>query len=189
MEFVEGVQRRCTGATRTSSRSAATTACTLIYEALKKTDGNTDGEALITAAKGMKWDSPRGPMSIDPETRDVVQTVYIRRVEKVGGELVNVAFDKIENVKIRGRGQGRRSSRSHAACSGVVRVAEARPKGRGSPFPATADDAVAGASDLMRLAGGATGMIASAVRRPVRRLCLRDAAVPAVGRAVGDARA
>ena len=38
-------------------------------------------------------------MSIDPDTRDVVQTIYIRRVEKVGGELVNVPIDKIENVK------------------------------------------------------------------------------------------
>jgi branched-chain amino acid transport system substrate-binding protein len=71
----------------------------VIYEALKKTGGNTDGEALITAAKGMSWESPRGPMSIDPQTRDVIQTVYIRRVEKVGGELRNVEFDKIENVK------------------------------------------------------------------------------------------
>ena len=71
----------------------------VIYEALKKTGGNTDGEKLVEAAKGMKWESPRGPMSIDPETRDVVQTVYIRRVEKVGGNLVNVEFDKIENVK------------------------------------------------------------------------------------------
>src|SRR6476646_462019 len=71
----------------------------LIYEALKKTNGNTDGEALIAAAKGMKWESPRGPMMIDPETRDVVETVYIRRVEKVGGQLLNVEFDKIEDVK------------------------------------------------------------------------------------------
>jgi len=71
----------------------------LIYEALKKTDGKTDGDALIAAAKGMKWESPRGPMSIDPDTRDVVQTVYIRRVEKAGGGLVNVEFDKVENVK------------------------------------------------------------------------------------------
>ncbi len=70
-----------------------------IYEALKKTGGNTEGEALVNAAKGMKWDSPRGPMSIDAQTRDVVQTIYIRRVEKVGGELINVPFDKIENVK------------------------------------------------------------------------------------------
>ncbi|HZD29027.1 MAG TPA: ABC transporter substrate-binding protein, partial [Xanthobacteraceae bacterium] len=77
-----------------------------IYEALKKTNGNTDGDALIAAAKGLKWESPRGPMSIDPDTRDVVQTIYIRRVEKVGGELVNVPFDKIENVKDPSRARG-----------------------------------------------------------------------------------
>ncbi len=71
----------------------------LIYETLKKTGGNTDGDALIAAAKGMSWESPRGPMSIDPETRDVIQTVYIRRVERVDGDLVNVEFDKVENVK------------------------------------------------------------------------------------------
>lgn len=72
----------------------------LIYEVLKKTDGNTDGEALIDAAKGMSWESPRGPMSIDPETRDVVQTVYINRVEKgPDGKLINVEVDKFENVK------------------------------------------------------------------------------------------
>jgi branched-chain amino acid transport system substrate-binding protein len=71
----------------------------LIYEALKKTKGNTDGEALIGAAKGMKWDSPRGPVQIDPETRDIIQTVYIQEVQKVGGELNNVVIDKIENVK------------------------------------------------------------------------------------------
>jgi len=77
-----------------------------IYEALKRADGKTDGESLITAAKGMTWDSPRGPMSIDPETRDVVQTIYIRRVQKVGGELVNVPFDKIEKAKDPTRARG-----------------------------------------------------------------------------------
>jgi branched-chain amino acid transport system substrate-binding protein len=70
-----------------------------IYETLKKTGGKTDGDTLIAAAKGLKWESPRGAMSIDPETRDVVQTVYIRRVQKVGNELVNVPFDRIPNVK------------------------------------------------------------------------------------------
>ena len=70
-----------------------------IYEALKKTGGKTDGEALIAAAKGMKWESPRGPMIDRPETRDVVQNVYIRARQKVGGELVNVPFDKIPKVK------------------------------------------------------------------------------------------
>jgi branched-chain amino acid transport system substrate-binding protein len=71
----------------------------VIYEALKKTGGKTDAAALVAAAKGMKWESPRGPVSIDPETRDIVQTVYIRRVEKVGGELVNVVFDSVPDVK------------------------------------------------------------------------------------------
>jgi branched-chain amino acid transport system substrate-binding protein len=71
----------------------------LIYEALKKTGGKTDGEGLIAAAKGEKWESPRGPMSIDPETRDVIETVYIRRVEKADGRLRNVEIDKFENVK------------------------------------------------------------------------------------------
>ena len=71
----------------------------LIYEALKKTGGKTDAESLVNAAKGMAWESPRGPVSIDPETRDIIQTIYIRRVEKVGGNLVNVEFDKVENVK------------------------------------------------------------------------------------------
>ena len=48
----------------------------------------------------MKWESPRGPMTIDPETRDVVQTIYVRRVDKVGDGLGNVEFDKLlENVK------------------------------------------------------------------------------------------
>ena len=71
----------------------------LIYEALKKTGGKADGESLVAAAKGMAWESPRGPMSIDPETRDVIETVYIRRVAKVDGKLQNVEFDKVENVK------------------------------------------------------------------------------------------
>jgi branched-chain amino acid transport system substrate-binding protein len=71
----------------------------LIYEALKKTGGDTNGEKLINAMKGMSWTSPRGPMSIDPATRDVIQNVYIRKVETVDGKLWNVEFDKIDNVK------------------------------------------------------------------------------------------
>jgi branched-chain amino acid transport system substrate-binding protein len=71
----------------------------LIYECLKKADGKADGESLIAAAKGMSWESPRGPMTIDPETRDVIQTIYIRKVEKVDGELRNVEITRFENVK------------------------------------------------------------------------------------------
>jgi branched-chain amino acid transport system substrate-binding protein len=71
----------------------------LIYQALAKTGGDTDGGALIGAAKGMAWESPRGPISIDAATRDIIQTVYMRRVERVGDALRNVEFDRIENVK------------------------------------------------------------------------------------------
>ena len=71
----------------------------LIYEALKKTGGKTDGDSLIAAVKGLKWESPRGPVSIDPETRDIINTVYIRRVEKVNGQVRNVEILKFDNVK------------------------------------------------------------------------------------------
>ncbi len=58
----------------------------LIYAALQKTNGNTDADAVVDAMKGMKWESPRGPVSIDPDTREIVQNVYIRKVEMVNGE-------------------------------------------------------------------------------------------------------
>jgi branched-chain amino acid transport system substrate-binding protein len=71
----------------------------LIDVALQKSGGKTDGDSLINAAKGASWESPRGPILIDPETRDIVQTVYIRKVEKVGDRLVNAEIAAIPNVK------------------------------------------------------------------------------------------
>ena len=71
----------------------------LIYEALKKTNGKADGDSLVGAIKGMKWDSPRGPAMIDPATRDIVHNIYIRRVQKVGNSIVNVEFDTVKDVK------------------------------------------------------------------------------------------
>jgi branched-chain amino acid transport system substrate-binding protein len=71
----------------------------LIYQALTKTGDKTDGDGLLAAMKGLKWDSPRGPMSIDPETRDVVHNEYIRKVERVNGALSNVEFATFEAVK------------------------------------------------------------------------------------------
>jgi branched-chain amino acid transport system substrate-binding protein len=71
----------------------------LIYEALRKTGGQTDGEKMVEAMKGMAWQSPRGPMSIDPASRDVIQTVYIRKVEPVDGKLYNVEFDQVDKVR------------------------------------------------------------------------------------------
>jgi branched-chain amino acid transport system substrate-binding protein len=71
----------------------------VIYEALKTTNGSVNGDGLIAATKSLKWESPRGPISIDPETRDIINTVYIRRVEKVSGHLQNVEVATVENVK------------------------------------------------------------------------------------------
>jgi len=74
-----------------------------IYQVIEKLKGATDGDKAMAALKGMKIDSPRGPIEIDPETRDVIQTVYVRRVENVGGKIVNVEFDRIPNVKDPGK--------------------------------------------------------------------------------------
>jgi len=71
----------------------------LIYEALKKAGPNATGEQLVESMKGMKWTSPRGPISIDPATRQPIQTVYLREVKMVNGKPWNVEFDKVENVK------------------------------------------------------------------------------------------
>jgi branched-chain amino acid transport system substrate-binding protein len=71
----------------------------VIYEALKKTGGKTDAAALVAAAKGMKWESPRGQIQIDPQTRDIVQTISIRQVQKTPAGVRNVVIDKVQNVK------------------------------------------------------------------------------------------
>ena len=71
----------------------------LIYEALKKTGGKTDGDALVGAMKGMSWESPRGPISIDPDTREIVQNIYMGKVEKVNGQLYTVQFETFPAVK------------------------------------------------------------------------------------------
>lgn len=75
----------------------------LIAEVMKKTGGNADGDKFIEAAKGLKWVSPRGPIAIDAATRDIVQTIYIRKVEKVAGKLQNVEFDQVVDFKDPGK--------------------------------------------------------------------------------------
>ena len=75
----------------------------VIYEALKATKGSGGGEALLAAMKGQIFESPRGPMFIDAQTRDVVQNIYLRKVEKKDGQLYNVEFDVIKDVKDPGK--------------------------------------------------------------------------------------
>jgi branched-chain amino acid transport system substrate-binding protein len=74
-----------------------------IYRVIEQLHGVIDADKAMAVLKGMKIDSPRGPIEIDPETRDIVQTVYVRRVEKVGDKIVNVEFDQIPNVKDPGK--------------------------------------------------------------------------------------
>lgn len=71
----------------------------LAYAALEKTGGDTDGTKLIEAMKGMEWMSPRGPITIDPTTRDIVQDIYIREVKQVDGELYNVELKTYEKIR------------------------------------------------------------------------------------------
>jgi branched-chain amino acid transport system substrate-binding protein len=71
----------------------------LIYEALKKTGGDAGGDVLVPAMKGMAWESPRGPMSIDPTSGEVIHNIYMRKVEKVNGDLQNVEFATFDAVK------------------------------------------------------------------------------------------
>jgi branched-chain amino acid transport system substrate-binding protein len=61
----------------------------VIHHMIKATGGRKDGAKAIAAARGLQWESPRGPVRIDPKTRHIVQNVYLRKVEKVGGVLVN----------------------------------------------------------------------------------------------------
>lgn len=71
----------------------------LTYAALEKTGGDTDGTKLVEAMKGMEWTSPRGPITIDPATRDIVQDIYIREVKQVDGELYNVELKTYEKIR------------------------------------------------------------------------------------------
>ncbi|GAA0772955.1 ABC transporter substrate-binding protein [Castellaniella ginsengisoli] len=75
----------------------------LIYKVLEKTGGDASGDAFIKAAKGLKWESPRGPVQIDPDTRDIIQNEYIRKLERVDGELRNIEFATFEAVKDPGK--------------------------------------------------------------------------------------
>ena len=76
----------------------------VIVEALKATKGgNGGGVGLLAAMKGQIFESPRGPMFIDAQTRDVVHNIYIRKVEKVNGQLYNVEFETIKDVKDPGK--------------------------------------------------------------------------------------
>jgi branched-chain amino acid transport system substrate-binding protein len=74
-----------------------------IYEVIRRLSGRIDADRAIDVLKGLSIASPRGTIRIDPETRDVIQTVYVRRVQRVDGQLRNVEFDQFDNVKDPGK--------------------------------------------------------------------------------------
>jgi branched-chain amino acid transport system substrate-binding protein len=74
----------------------------VIYEAAKAS-GGAGGDKLLAAMKGQSFESPRGPVSIDPQTRDIVQNIYVRKVERVGGQLFNQEFETVKDVKDPGK--------------------------------------------------------------------------------------
>jgi branched-chain amino acid transport system substrate-binding protein len=70
-----------------------------VFDIIKQTKGKFDGDQAMAILKGWKYESPRGPIMIDPDTRDIIQNVYMRRTEMKDGKLANVEFDTIPNVK------------------------------------------------------------------------------------------
>ena len=102
-KFVEAFQKANKGMRPNFMAVGGYDGMRVIYEALKKTQGNGGGDALLAAMKGQIFESPRGPMFIDAQTRDVVQNIYLRKVEKKDGQLYNVEFDVIKDVKDPGK--------------------------------------------------------------------------------------
>lgn len=97
--FVEGYGKASNGGRPNFMAVGGYDGMHLIYAALEKAGADADGAALIEAMKGQSWESPRGPVTIDPDTRDIVQNVYIRKVEDRGGALWNVEFATFDAVR------------------------------------------------------------------------------------------
>jgi branched-chain amino acid transport system substrate-binding protein len=102
-KFVEAFMKQSGGIRPNFFGVAAYDGMRVIYEAIKATKGKGDGQALVDAMKGQIFESPRGPIYIDAQTRDIVQNVYIRRVERVNGQLYNMEFDVLKDVKDPGK--------------------------------------------------------------------------------------
>ena len=102
-KFVEGFEKANNGMRPNFMAVGGYDGMRVIYEALRITKGNGGGEALLAAMKGQIFESPRGPMFIDAQTRDVVHNMYLRKVERKDGKLYNVEFDVIKDMKDPGK--------------------------------------------------------------------------------------
>ncbi|MGB4557708.1 MAG: ABC transporter substrate-binding protein [Burkholderiaceae bacterium] len=98
-KFVEAFQQQSKGVRPTFFGVAAYDGMRVIYEAIRATRGQGDWQALVNAMKGEIFESPRGPIYIDTQTLDIVHNVCIRIVERVNGQLYNMEFDVLKDVK------------------------------------------------------------------------------------------
>jgi branched-chain amino acid transport system substrate-binding protein len=98
-KFVAGFTKMAKGGRPNFFGVAGYDGARVIYEALKTTKGAGGGDALLAAMKGQNFESPRGPILIDAQSRDITQNVYIRKAERVNGQIYNVEFDTIKDVK------------------------------------------------------------------------------------------
>lgn len=96
--FVEAFGKANVGARPNFMAVGAYDGMHVIYDAAKATKGE-GGDALLQAMKGQSFESPRGPVLIDPQTRDVVHNIYVRKVEKIGGQLWNTEVQTFTAVK------------------------------------------------------------------------------------------
>lgn len=96
--FVQGFQKANPGLRPNFMAIGGYDGMHVIYQALSKTQGKGSGEALVNAMKGLSFESPRGPIRIDEQTRDIVQNVYVRKVERKGGQLWSVEIDTVKAV-------------------------------------------------------------------------------------------
>ena len=102
-KFVEAFQKANKGMRPNFMAVGGYDGMRVIYEALKASKGQGGGDGLLAAMKGQIFESPRGPMFIDGQTRDVVQNIYLRKVQRLDGQLHNVEFDVIKDVKDPGK--------------------------------------------------------------------------------------
>jgi branched-chain amino acid transport system substrate-binding protein len=97
-KFVEDFAKLSKGARPNFFGVAGYDGMHLVYEAIKATKGAGNGDALLAAMKGQSFESPRGPVTLDPQSRDFVQNIYVRKVSRVNGQLHNVEFETIKDV-------------------------------------------------------------------------------------------
>lgn len=88
-KFVEALRKRDSAAVANYASVGAWDGMYVIHKMIEATGGKKDGAKALATARGLKWESPRGPVSIDPKTRHITQNVYLRKVERIGDQLIN----------------------------------------------------------------------------------------------------